>query len=289
MLKANFKITETGGSGIVQLQASQDGTTWSPVGMPLTLSHGLLTVDDTANVKIDTDIFTPGQVYHFRLADVAGSPVSNTKTLTIHAITAVTAGQSIIGVTDHGGGDFTFDLHSTPSPLQAPAGATLTGYDYNIDFWHLLTATPIDSATGMTTDQSVSAGGHTDGIYVGQVKYIFSDQTAFTVSRLTKVDNTGAVVLDIQINGCTVSNISGLQMTDQAHLIQTGCSYDIFYAALGPNDSVTGLSVPAPPADPQTFTIPADTRLIVYIINWDQAISDHFDHDFFPFHFVTIS
>ncbi len=289
MLKANFKITETGGSGVVQLQSSADGSTWLDVGTAITLTNGQKTIDDTANITIDTTLYTPGQDYRFRLTDMAGAPVSNVVTCKIHAITSVTAGQSIIDMTDHGGGSFTFDLHATPSPVQVPSGSTLTGYDYEINFWHLLTATPIDSATDMTTDQSLSASGNTDGIYVGQVKYKYSDGTAFTVARLTKVDTLGAVVLDIQINGCMISNVEGLQMTDQAQIIQTGCSYDILYVALQPNDNVTMLAGPVPVTDPQTFSIPADTILILYVVSWDQTISDHFDHDFFPFHAVTIA
>lgn len=264
---------------------------WMTVGQPLTLSQGHLTVDDTANITIDTDVFLPGQTYQFRLVDMAGSPVSNVKTYTIHAIASVTAGQSIIDVTDHGGGSYTFGLHLTPSVLQAPVNATLTGYDYNIDFWHLLTATPIDSAMDMTADQSISASGHTDGIYVAQVTYKFSDGTGFTVSRLVKVDNAGAVVLDIQINGCTVSNVSGLQLNSQAHIIQTGCNYEILYAALDPNDPdhPTIAAGPTTATDMVLLTLPASTVYVIYILTWDSAISDHFDHDFFPFYNVTIS
>ncbi|MBS1624572.1 MAG: hypothetical protein JST83_11165 [Bacteroidetes bacterium] len=291
MLKANFKITETGGTGVVQLQSSQDGTTWLDVGTPLSLTNGELQVDDTTNITIDTAIYTPGQLYQFRLTDTAGTPVSNIVSCTIHAISSVTAGESIIDLTDHGGGSFTFDLHAAPSPVQVPAGATLAGYDYEINFWHLLTATPIDSATGMTTDQSIPASGNVDGIYVGQVKYKYPNGTAWTVSRLTKVDALGAVVLDIQINGCTVSDVSGLQLTDQAHIIQTGCSYDVLYAALdndAPDNNVTMLAGPVPANTPQALTLPAGTDLVLYVLAWDSTISDHFDHDFFPFHSVTI-
>lgn len=290
MLKANFKITETGGSGVVQLQGSVDGALWMQIGQPLTLSAGHLTVDDTTDVIIDTATFLPGQTYQFRLVDMAGSPVSNIQTVTIHAIKSVTAGEGIIDVTDHGSGSFTFDLHAAPATLQAPVHATLTGYDYNIDFWHLLAATPIDSATNVTADQSISASGHTDGIYVAQVTYKFSDGTGFTVSRLTKVDNTGTVVLDIQINGCTISNISGLQLNSQAHIIQTGCNYEILYAALDPNDPdhPTIAAGPTNATDTVLLTLPVTTVYVVYLLTWDSAISDHFDHDFFPFYNVTI-
>ncbi len=291
MLKANFKITETGGTGVVQLESSQDGITWSDVGTPLTLTNGHMTVDDTTNVTIDTNIFTPGETYQFRLTDMAGTPVSNIASCTIHAITTVTAGQGIISLTDHGGASFDFGLQIAPSPLQVTSGATLTDYDYNVDFWHLLTATPIDGANSMTVDRTVSATGNTDGVYVAQVKYNFSDGTSFIISRITKVDGTGTVIADIQINGCTVSDISGLLLTEQAHIIQTGCNYQIVYAALDLDapDDVTILAGPAPANDPQTFSLPLSTDEIIYVLAWDAMISDHFDHDFFPYHTVTVA
>jgi hypothetical protein len=84
MLKANFTITESGGTGVVQLQSSADsGTTWQNVGQTLTLSGGALTVDDNTKLYIDTSVLIPGQSYHFRLADTSGTPVSDAVTYAI--------------------------------------------------------------------------------------------------------------------------------------------------------------------------------------------------------------
>jgi hypothetical protein len=117
MLKANFNITETGGTGIVLLQSSSDsGASWTAVGSTLTLSQGTLTVDDATNVSIDTSVFIPGSSYQFRLADAAGTPVSNVVTYTMPAISAYASGISAIDFTPLGGDHFEIGFHALRSP-----------------------------------------------------------------------------------------------------------------------------------------------------------------------------
>ena len=78
MLKLNFTITETGGSGPVQLQVTADGgATWADIGSPITLTHGQRTVTDTDDLTIDDTVYLPGSFCSFRLIDTSASILSN--------------------------------------------------------------------------------------------------------------------------------------------------------------------------------------------------------------------
>lgn len=276
MLKANFKITETGGSGVVQLQWSADGMAWQPVGAPLTLAQGILTVDDTANLVIDTAIFTPGQTYQYRLADQSGSPVSNVKVYTIPAITVVAYGTGTIGFVQTGADQYEFTIPGTPDTLSIPDDGTPVAMSYGISFWHLQQSTTVAQAAAMTpADVTIPTGGYGAGVYQCDVGYsrgadpTAPDAMGFTLSRYVKVDGTGTILADIQLNGITVSGTTGLTSTETVHIVQTGVSFPVFWMAYDGNTAT-----PLATGTTATLTVPPGTIYIFAVVDCDATITD---------------
>ena len=231
MLKANFTITETGGSGVVQLQSSADtGATWQDVGSSLTLTGGTLTVDDTTDLLIDTSVYIPGQTYQFRLIDTAGTPVSHVYTTHIPSITGYAAAEAIISFTSTGGDNWTVVFPFTPSSVQNPGGTAITSIDWQIDFGAAGTVVYRDNGSD-TADHTITAS-HGAGVYVLSQTFHFSDGEQVLVGRTVKVDGSGTIVGDIQYNGLTVNSVSGLDIDVTAAIVQSGVSETVYIDAM---------------------------------------------------------
>jgi hypothetical protein len=231
MLKANFTITETGGTGVVQLQSSADaGATWQDVGSSLTLSGGALTVDDSTNLLIDTSVYIPGQTYQFRLIDTSGTPVSHVYTTRIPSITGYAAAEAIIGFQNTGGDNWTVLYQLTPSSIQNPDGAAITSIDWQLDFGAAGAVTYRDNGSA-TGDHTLTAS-HGSGVYVLSQTFHFSDGEQVLIGRIVKVDASGNILGDIQYNGLTVNSVSGLTIDVTAAIVQSGVSETVYIDAL---------------------------------------------------------
>ena len=251
MLKANFTITETGGTGVVQLQSSADsGTTWQNVGSQLTLTGGSLTVDDSTDLDIITSVYTPGQSYQFRLTDTAGTPVSDAVTYTI-PLSAEILSLSVADSSDKTAIEFTLTAANGSGSYRIRAKGGVLGTDYvdQLDD----TSAPADASFllgsldiggphpyiyGITyTFQAVDID---TGVASGEVSYTTPQITRYaSVTGLVDFTNTGGDNWDVlfHITPDDAVSSSGAAIT----------SYDreiIFYAAgtALPSDKATGLT-----------------------------------------------
>lgn len=290
MLKANFNITETGGTGVVLLQSSSDsGTTWTAVGSALTLSQGALTVDDAANVSIDTSVFIPGSSYQFRLTDAAGAPVSNIVSYTMPSISAYASGISSIDFTPTGGDNYEIVFHAVPASIQSVPPATVASYQSFVSFYQSLVQTEFvndqDTNTARTTDSSYNPSGNGAGVYFMRCKYTLTSGLRFTINRLVKVDGSGNILADYQANGAHITSVNGLDITIEAEITQTGVNYPLTWAAM---NEASGDVALLGTGNPVSFTLPTFTDLILKTADMDAVFTDDYDGDFFPNEQVVI-
>jgi hypothetical protein len=291
MLKANFHITESGGTGIVQLQSSADaGATWQNVGGLLTLTNGTLTIDDSANIDIDTAVFTPGSTYEFRLIDHEGSPVSNVYSTHIPSITDYTAGLGTIDFVNSGGGDnWTVDFHAALTSYQSFTNAAPLNYECQVQFNAAgsqgNSPVTLDSLTAQTTDHTYHAASNGAGAYYLEAQYTFTNNETISVHGAVVVDGAGNIIASYFINGTLVNSASGLHVDLTAEVSAYNTSAAITWGAADVDYNFTSLGT----GTRISADIPPDSIVVAYQPQLDQTVFADMQHDFFGGMIVVVT
>ncbi|MBS1596205.1 MAG: hypothetical protein JST90_17975 [Bacteroidetes bacterium] len=289
MLKANFKISETGGTGVVQLQALLNSTIgWANVGSPITLANGQKTVDDNTDIEIDTTAFDAGMTYQFRLTDVAGTPVSNTVLYQVPYTQGGNNGQTVRFVLLKMNIDF---LHATDDnwtvtfefdqgSLASYPATTLSQYQAAIYIYQAGVHTRImdDEQDHVTRDSSYTTtiGGYGAGVYYLTCTYGTADGRHASIAQLVKVDDAGNILMVESAGGHTLNyaNSTDISVDARCYLDGTPCAVNWFMATS--DNIVTGVG------NGQTLTsaIPADNKFLYYEPVIDATLTTDFDGKF---------
>ena len=136
---------------------------------------------------------------------------------------------SKIDVTNNGGDDWSFDFFITPISTQLPDGVEITDYDYRVIFWNTGVTTNIDNGT-IDTNFTVNTNGNGAGVYDLKCLYNLPNGNHLSVRRLIKVDGSGNILADIQLNGLTVNSTNALNINVTLETILSNYSNNrLFY------------------------------------------------------------
>ncbi|MBS1684770.1 MAG: hypothetical protein JSS76_08450 [Bacteroidetes bacterium] len=295
-ISARLRIASGSGSGNYKLQARGNnlGAAWTDLA---TINAAGTTGEfDLATVDIDTANLQHGKTYAFRVKDSGTGFECQQQLFTIPAapnatIEAVFAGTGLVDIVDNGGGALDINFAINPDNINLPAGVGIAGYDRKVSFWHLLAQNPIDDTAGLTVDSNVSVSGNFDGVYVITQQFNMSNGKVFQLARVIGIDGTGAIIRDIQMNGCEITNISGLDMDINVQMVQMGGLEPVNILAAGATLPEGGVLI-GDEVDPNTtvpVTVPAGTEIIAVAPDAmnESFIISHFDHDFFPYFSVA--
>jgi hypothetical protein len=262
-------LQATGGSGLYTLQALI-GSDWTDIHTVSGAENGSVEVDALLNtIPVDYTLLPEGQTFEFRWVDSADN-ASNTVTLTIpgSAITGYSAGIGAIDFANSGGDNYTVGFHIAPTSIQSLSGATITSYDYEVDFWLMHSSTDVESGN-KTGDYTLSTGSHGAGVYQVQCTYNLSDGSTFSISKLVKVDGSGTIIDSLSCDGISIGGISGLVVTATASSTQTSSSFVTYWAEqVGSSGSLLTTGETA------TFTISPYAVAIVAGLSLDSTFSD---------------
>lgn len=289
MLKANFKISETGGTGVVQLQALINSTIgWANVGTPITLANGQKIIDDNTDIEIDTAVFDAGMSYLFRLTDVAGTPVSNMVSCQIPYTPAGNNSQTVrfaavkadIGFKHSVDDSWTVMFELNQSSLSASPATALADFQAAIYFYQAGSHTRIlDDEQDHTTRSSsytATVGGYGAGVYCLTCTYSTLDGRHASVSKLVKVDANGNILLTEGAAGHVINYANSTDISVNAQGYQNGMPITVNWSMSDSNQQVTGLGN----GQPQTLTLPAGNKLLFYEPVLDPAMTGDFNGKF---------
>ncbi len=293
MLKANFKISETGGTGVVQLQALLNSTIgWANVGSPITLANGRKTVDDNTDIEIDTTVFDAGMTYQFRLTDVAGTPISNTVNYEIPAGSEGGNGgsggntllyvsvKSSIGFVNDTGDNWTVTFSKTPADFNTYPATSLAGYQAAISFYQGCTRTMLmddnHDVVTRTEDYMTTIGGHGAGVYEVICIYLTQDGRSTGIERLIKVDDSGNILVDAMAEGYTLNYALDTSISVNAVAHQNNQLCPVNWTCESSDGVVQNIGTGAV----QTFTPATGNKLLIYEPVVDSTIADDYNGKF---------
>lgn len=289
MLRANFKISETGGTGIVQLQALINSTIgWANAGTPITLANGQKTIDDNADIEIDTAVFDAGMSYLFRLTDVAGTPVSNMVSCQIPYSSGGSNSRTVrfaavktdISFKHEADDNWTVNFELDQGSLSAYPSTSLSSFQAAISFYqagsHTLILDDGQDHTTRSSSYTTTVGGNGAGVYCLTCTYSTLDGRHASVAKLVKVDANGNILITEGAAGHTINYANSTDISVNAQGYENGMPITVNWFMSDSDHQVTGLGN----SQTQALTLPAGNKILFYEPVIDPALTADFDGKF---------
>lgn len=169
--------------------------------------------------------------------------------------------ENVIDFTNNGGDDWDITFKITPDASQIPAGYSIIGYGYIVDFSVAQVTTNLVTDTS-TTDYTFNTSGNGAGVYYLEQQFSITNginNTQIQITRMIKVDGSGNILYDIQNKGAEVLYTNGLVIELVANIEQTGVNYPITWLALDNNFNL----IPLPQTGEHVvLTLPINTLSI---------------------------
>jgi len=170
--------------------------------------------------------------------------------------------ENVIDFTNNGGDDWDVTFKITPDDSQIPAGYSIIGYGYIVDFSVAQVTTNLVTNTS-TTDYTFNTSGNGAGVYYLEQQFSITNginNTQIQITRMIKVDDSGNILYDIQNKGAEVLYTNGINIELVANIEQTGITYPITWIAM---DSGFNFITLPQTGEHVVLTLPIDTIQVI--------------------------